>query len=401
MVAHCPGRSYFVVAALDYDVAVIGAGPCGSACAAQLARSGMRVLLLERDIFPRDKLCGEFLSGESRRLLAELGCLEQVEQQQPACIRAMKFISTTGTEATAHLTEPAYGISRRKLDAILLQNAADSGAEVWQGAEVLKLVPAGNPDDPATLSVSARSAAPGDVTLVSARLVIAAYGRRSHLDRKQERGFTFRDHGYMGFKRHHRLSGAVDSAELHEHGEVYAFSSGYCGICRIEDGLVNVCMLFDRKLLKDRRATWENVTARILSKNPRLHQRLQMLEPAEDQVQSVAQVPFETKELCIGNIFYAGDAAGMIAPLCGDGQAMALDSAVRLSKLLSTDWSSPVDVLGREWKRSWKSAYNSRLIIARTLQKGLLSRSISNFAIEMLRRLPQGVTDSLAKVTRG
>lgn len=389
------------MSAAQYDIAIIGAGPCGSACAAQLARSGFRVLLLERDTFPRDKLCGEFLSGESRRLLAELGCLQQVEQRRPASIQSMKFISMKGAETKAHLPSPAYGISRRSLDTVLVENAAASGAEVWQGREVLDLAPRANRDGAATLTIGAGSSSPAEVMQVSARVVIAAYGRRSHLDRKQGRGFLQGDHPFMGLKRHYRLKSALAADELHEEGEVYAFTSGYCGICRIEDGLVNVCMLFDRKLLTGGRAAWDSMTDGVLSGNGKLQRRLLMLDPTEEPIQSVAQVPFETKELWNQNIFYVGDAAGMIAPLCGDGQAMALDSAARLSSLLSAQWSSPVHVLGREWERSWRSAYSTRLIIARTLQKGLLSRSVSNLAIEVLCRLPQGATDTLAKVTRG
>ena len=84
-----------------YDAIVVGAGPGGAATAAGLARAGVRVLLLDKATFPRDKACGEYTSPETGRVLARLGALEWVEREaRPRQVRAMKIIGPSGVEAT-------------------------------------------------------------------------------------------------------------------------------------------------------------------------------------------------------------------------------------------------------------------------------------------------------------
>ena len=70
--------------AADYDAIVVGAGPAGSATGILLAEDGMTVLVLDRATFPRSKMCGEYLSPETARILDRLGVLDTVDRAAPS-----------------------------------------------------------------------------------------------------------------------------------------------------------------------------------------------------------------------------------------------------------------------------------------------------------------------------
>ena len=155
-----------------FDIAVVGGGPAGSALAGFLARAGRSVVLLERERFPRSKLCGEFLSGEARDVLAAAGCLDPILAAQPARLGHLRFSSASGRTLCAPLPVEALGISRRVLDDTLFRNAGRLGATTWDGAEVTTVV-----DGPDLQRLDVRR---GRHDLrVHAQLVIGAWGRRS------------------------------------------------------------------------------------------------------------------------------------------------------------------------------------------------------------------------------
>src|SRR4051794_12506993 len=114
------------------DVIVIGGGPAGSAAAIQLAGKGLRVRLYEKKQFPRPKLCGGFLSPESLADLEQLGVMPQVLAAGAQPVSRTVISAPSGAVAVAPLPAPALAISRERLDAILLEQAARSGVEILQ-----------------------------------------------------------------------------------------------------------------------------------------------------------------------------------------------------------------------------------------------------------------------------
>ncbi|MFN8423192.1 MAG: FAD-dependent monooxygenase [Anaerolineae bacterium] len=119
------------------DVVVVGAGPAGSALAALLARGGIDVVLLERDAFPRDKLCGEFLSPEAGQLLAAIGCRDALAALAPPVLAAARFTLPSGFALDVPLPGEGWGLSRRALDAALASHAAASGARLLERTEAV------------------------------------------------------------------------------------------------------------------------------------------------------------------------------------------------------------------------------------------------------------------------
>jgi len=359
-------------------IAVIGAGPAGSALAALLAGAGRGVVLLEKGSFPRSKLCGEFLSMESQALLRRIGCWEEVASVKPASIVSARFYSPAGRSAALDLGGEALGLSRLALDAGLFAHARRRGAVVVEGAEVTRLGPDG------TMEVR-RSLPDGSVrtSRLRAGLVVAAYGRRGGLDRQLGRRFLTRRHPFIGLKRHHRPAPGKEGTLAGEFGsvvEVHLFRGGYCGVSFVEGGAVNVCLLADRRwagrLVSSR---WSEVSRELSRSSPSLAGRLAGLVPCEEATHAAAELSFEAKETSSGRVLFIGDAAGMIAPMCGDGQAMALESAVLLAELVAGE-DRPAE-LRALWDAAWRERFASRLRLGRWLQRALLAPLAAEAAV--------------------
>src|SRR2546423_3052478 len=131
------------------DVLVVGGGPAGSSVAWALASAGVRVTVLDRARFPRDKPCSEYMSPEASRLLAAMGALAAVEASGAARLAGMRVRAPDGTTFTgafdgAHPYRGfrSHGLALRRmvLDAILLARARAAGAVVEEGVRVTDLV---------------------------------------------------------------------------------------------------------------------------------------------------------------------------------------------------------------------------------------------------------------------
>lgn len=385
------------------DVVVVGAGLAGSALAARLARGGRRVLLLEKDDLPRHKLCGEFLSPESQRELEQIGALDRLLALEPARIRRARFSTAGGGRLALRLPGEGLGLSRYALDQGLFEVARDAGAEARLRAPALEVAPAGS------TGFAVRFGDPETPEEAWAPYVVLAHGRRARLDRALDRPFMAARHPYLGLKRHHRptddAAGRALAAELDDHVEIHAFDGGYCGMSYVETGAVNVCMLLEqRTMAASEGGDWERVRARLLSTNPRLRARLEALEPAEARVWAVAQVPFVDKARHERGLLFVGDAAGMIAPLAGDGQAMALSSARILGDLLLSAPRRPRPedraALGRRWDLAWRRHFTVRMRLALALQGRLLEPRRAERTVRGVAALP-GLASALARLTRG
>src|SRR5438105_3108261 len=123
-----------------YDLAIAGAGLAGASLALRMARAGARVVVLDAGQFPRDKLCGEFLSPESWGVLERLGVSEAVEGTGYQAIRRVRLSTPRGQVLEARMSgpddRPGIGLSRSLLDDLLVRRAREAGAEVLEGWRV-------------------------------------------------------------------------------------------------------------------------------------------------------------------------------------------------------------------------------------------------------------------------
>ncbi len=362
-------------------MAIIGGGPAGSALAALLARAGGTPVLLEKDRFPRAKVCGEFLSMEAQGLLRRIGCLEDIQKRAPAPIERARFFSPSGRRVELSLGPGALGLSRFSLDELLFRHAQNSGALAMEDVEVLKIVP----DADGTTLVLSKARA------LRAALVIAAGGRRLAPPAAKSAPL------FVGLKRRHRFAPGAEAADLDGCVEIHLFNGGYCGVNTVEDGAVNVCLLAGERWLASRPSPrWDSLAAEMGRLSPSLGRRLRSLSPDGNPL-AAARISLDAAGAASGPLLRVGDAAGMIAPLCGDGQAMALDSAILLADLMSrTDRIA----LPSAWAAAWRRRYSSRLRVGRALQSLLLKPPAAETALAACALWP-ALPRLLLAATRG
>ena len=169
-----------------YDVIVVGAGPAGSVMAWALAREGVRVVILERARFPREKVCGDYIEPAGLRILAAMGALERIDDPAPLPIDATRVycgphLAYRG-EIPYYPAEhglPTHGrvVPRHELDLRLLERARAAGAETFEDCQVMDVVREGG-----TMAVTARLG--NGERAFRAPLVVGADGTESIVGRR-------------------------------------------------------------------------------------------------------------------------------------------------------------------------------------------------------------------------
>jgi len=383
----------------DFDAVIVGAGPAGSAAAAILAASGRRVSLLERDRFPRPKVCGEFLSATARASLERLGVRERVDAVAETIRRG--FVHLPRAEAVAFmLPEPALGISRYCLDDLLAARAGELGADVRFGARVVDV--SGAPDS--AFGFRVRFVADGREREASARAVVGAWGRWDRLDRElgrdfsartdaRQRGFSSRGRRFLGWSRDF-----VRAPTLAETVRLYAFPGGYCGLSRVEGGAVNLAGVIEEGRRRRLSGGWEGVVAHARASNSDLDRDLAPLEGGPIGFLGTGPVFFTAKPPEEGGILMAGDAAGVIDPFSGEGQSAALASGILAAETLERAFAGAADLreVGRLYAAAWRTRFGRRFSWSAALRRlmlnprsgsmvaGVAGKKIVSFAIRKL-----------------
>src|SRR6266513_2474581 len=125
-----------------FDVAIVGGGPAGSSCAAFCALAGLRTVVLEREKFPREKVCGDCLNPSCWPVLRRLGIAGRMRQLPHGILDTVEFIAIGGRKIVVDLPsgeESEIAIKRSLFDALLLSRACELGVEVCEATTVTAL----------------------------------------------------------------------------------------------------------------------------------------------------------------------------------------------------------------------------------------------------------------------
>lgn len=359
----------------NYDIAVVGGGLAGLAYAILMARQGYAVLLAEKDNYPRHKVCGEYISLESRPFLESLGI--SVTQLNLPLITKLLITDTRNTELSARLPQGGFGISRYMLDEALAGEAQRAGVTLLTNTRIDALAYA---NDRFILSSADRR--------WSARMACGAWGKRSNVDVKMQRSFLAEKqkglNNYVGIKYHIRHEWPADTIGLHN------FSDGYCGISRIEDGKTCLCYLTTAANLKKSGNDIGVMEREILMKNKWLRDILTNSEKLYAVPLAISQISFQQKEQVIDHALLLGDAAGMITPLCGNGMSMALHAAKIAAGLTHTFLTGAATRAETEaaYTQAWKTNFATRTAVGRLVQANFGKDLATTLFLRTFKALP-------------
>jgi geranylgeranyl reductase family protein len=288
--------------AAAYDLIVAGAGPAGSACAITAARAGVRVLLLEKDRFPRQKVCGEFVSPESLALLD--GLLGDRKLISHAPVDSAR-IFVDGKCLRLPVVPAAQSIPRFELDARLFESAQRAGAVVREDTAIQKV----RREDQGFIV----EASTGTFT---AKAVVNATGRWSKLTQFEVAGRQ----KWLGLKAHFSESLPPSSVDL------YFFPGGYCGVTPVDSSTVNACAMV--------RADVARSLEELFNKEPELQCRSRSWQPLFPAV-TTSPLYFREPATESDGMLLVGDSAGFIDPFAGDGISLALQSGTLAAEALA------------------------------------------------------------------
>ena len=353
------------------DVIVIGGGLAGLCNAIHLSKLGKKVLLIEKNEYPKHKVCGEYISNE---VLPYLDFLE-VNPFDSGAVRINNFqLSTTKSNIiSAKLPLGGFGISRYTLDLVLSEKAKENGVTILQDV-VLNI----------TFLKDFFQVETKDNNIFTSKITIGAFGKRSLLDVKMGRNFIQKKSPYLGVKIHVKGNFKEDLVALHN------FKGGYCGVSKVENNAINLCYITNYATFKQYKNI-EDFQEQVVFKNNYLKEIFQSSEALFEKPLSISQISFETKKPVENHILMCGDSAGMIHPLCGNGMSMAIQSAQLASNLILNYFNGEIETrkeLEKQYIRQWNRKFSLRLKAGHFIAMLFRKDTIASVLLQILKKLP-------------
>ncbi|MFD2552414.1 NAD(P)/FAD-dependent oxidoreductase [Bizionia sediminis] len=367
----------------SFSVIIIGGGLAGLTAAIHLSNAGVKVLLIEKNKFPKHKVCGEYISNEVLPYLTFLNI--DVFALGAHKIDMLQLSTSKNKQIKAALPLGGFGISRFTLDHALAKKATNSGVELIKDT-VTNITFTNN-----TFVVETKKAT------YKALFVIGAHGKRSNLDVKLNRPFMNRKSPFLAVKTH--LEGHFPDGLVALHN----FNGGYCGISKIENDLINLCYITQFKTFK----AYKDVNSfqeAILFKNNHIKTVLESGKSVFKAPLTISQISFSNKNPIENHIIMCGDSAGLIHPLCGNGMSMAIRSAQMAATLLLAYFNGQITSrasLEQAYKMAWNKEFKSRLqaghITASILNNSTLANTLMPLAQQIPGLLPKIITKTHGK----
>ncbi len=368
------------------DTVVVGASLAGSAAALVLARSGARVAVVDKAIFPRPKTCGELFSPDGVAALARLGLDGEVRAAGAATIRRFALVRPDGGRVRGRLPAPALSLSRERLDAIVLDGARRAGAAFHLGEAVTSVE--GSLAGGFTVKTPART--------LETRTVLGAWGRYSPLDGRLGRPFFGTPATLFGFK---KFLAGESGARLADLVVLHVFRGGYLGLSLVEEGRVSLGALATPTVAQEAHHDFDRLLARLSAESPALEADLAGLAPEPGPALVSEPVHLGARGAAWGDILLAGDAAGVVDPYTGSGMALALRTGEAAGTLLAEHAARRVaaGALLPEWVSRWRAVTGSVFFFSRLFRPVFLG----GFATRLVVPVTAPLAGLAARLTRG
>lgn len=355
-----------------FDVAIVGAGPAGSSCAAFCALGGLRALVLEREKFPREKVCGDCLNPSCWPVLERLGIADRARQLPQSVLNMVDFIAIGGQKVVVDLAsgqERLIAIKRSLFDALVMSRARELGAEIHEETTVAALTREKCGDWHIETTEGPKFVV---------RVLVGADGRNStvaHLCDLLPRPERER----VALQAHVALPAGFGSRVV-----LQFLPEGYSGQAPVNDGELNLCLVSKPSNISALRRwakqcftlppdhSWHTITplTRV------------SLSPAHDK------------------LFMVGDAARVVEPFTGEGIYYALRSGELAAQAIVKTIRGNYDIdPAKEYAQAHEAMYHGRLWVNRLARAAVLSPRAASFLIQAARvqRLLRSLT---AKIVR-
>jgi len=366
----------------SYDVIIVGGGPAGCSSAVCLASYGYEVLLLEKNRFPRDKVCGDGLSPPALEVLARLGVYQRIMDQNPWRVDSFKVFSPAGEVVNAGFSqlEGAYQhgliMPRRELDSLLWQRARSfSNVQALEDCRVLDL----SADEGRFLGVKARC---GEVLQeFTAPVMIGADGAHSLVARKFFPAKNFPSGGALGIRAYFEgVPGLTRAFEVHCEKLILP---AYGWIFPTGEDTANVGVGISPPFLKKK-----NIR-KLFQEFVELDERLRRARLVENSWKGwpIPLAAFFARR-SRQNVLLVGDAGHFADFLTGEGVYYALRSGECAADAVHAGWNFPGRI-GEIYERLWRKAFPYReCLFGKVLRRLILTEFFMNFNVRRARKNP-------------
>jgi menaquinone-9 beta-reductase len=329
----------------ECDVLIVGAGPAGTIAGLVAARAGARVCIVDRATFPRDKLCGDTVNPGTMTILRRLGLSAEIERRGLR-VGGMILTGERGVSVEGRYPEGAsgYAMVRRALDSVLLAHAVSAGCQFEPGVAAQRVVVEEVGGRPVATGVAV--GVNGRTRTMSAPVVIAADGRRSaiawglglarHPARPRRWAIGAYFENFTGVR-----PGVRPLTGIATLGEMHIRRNCYIGVAQVPDGLTNVCLVKPSGAADADFRDPSALLLRELADDPLLRDRAAGARFARPPV-VLGPLAVDVDAPSLDGLLLAGDAAGFIDPMTGDG----LRFAVRGGELAA---GAALDALAHGW----------------------------------------------------
>lgn len=384
-----------------FDAIVIGGGPAGATAAILLARAGWRVALVEKQIFPRRKVCGECIAASNLALLEALGTGQEFSRLAGPPLRQVALVcgSHMVRAPLPPYADPAHrwgvALGREYLDTLLIQQARNHGVAVFQPWQAYNLT-----GTPGNFQCRVRATDTRVEQLLVAPLLIDAHGSWEPLptsaERQQAREHTrHRSSDLFAFKANF-TNAALEPGLL----PVLSFPGGYGGIVIGDHASATFAFCLRRDVL-----------AQALLEHPGTSPAgaganwvMQNCQALPDLLAAAVQcgkwlgagpirpgIRLEQRRL--GMVFRIGNAAGEAHPIIGEGISMALQSGALLANVLACHKTGVLDErlqahLQAEYAKAWHRHFASRIRLAAIFAHAAMRPQLFSGVLPALQRHP-------------
>jgi menaquinone-9 beta-reductase len=339
-----------------FDVAIIGAGPAGSSCAAFCAMAGLETLVLERAKFPREKVCGDCLNPSCWPVLERLGLAQRVWDLPHSKLTSVDFIAIDGRKVSVNLptgNDCELSIKRSLFDELLLKRACELGAHVREGTTVTALVH----DQDWKIETAIRES-------FRARVLIGADGRNSSVARLRN---------LLPRPARERVALQAHIPLPLNFGErivLQFLREGYSGQAPVNENELNLCLVGKPSTISKLRQ-WAQRQFEI---------------PANQRWRTITPLTRSPVPGAHENLFFIGDAARIVEPFTGEGIYYALRSGELAAGAIAKIINGKDRLLAlREFSHACTEMYRGRLWINRLARDAVLSPRIGSLFVHAAR----------------